>query len=145
MAQTRRCWGRKNGRRANSRKNSSRKQRGGAATDGGYGMPQQYYNPSMFSTRTESDATSMSSAPTSDSVRPTMFATTPANYDAINGVGAVPRAMVGGRRSQAGGYYPVTGQFLSGAMMSASPVGSPMRGGRRSKRSQKKKTRTNRK
>jgi hypothetical protein len=61
-------------------------------------MPQQYYNPSMFSTRTEVDSTSMSSAPTAMDVRPTMFATAPANYDAINGVGAVPRAMVGGRR-----------------------------------------------
>jgi hypothetical protein len=27
-----------------------------------------------------------------------MMATVPATYDAINGVGAVPRAMVGGRR-----------------------------------------------
>jgi hypothetical protein len=61
-------------------------------------MPQQYYNPSMFSTRTEVDSTSMSSLPTATDVRPTMYSTVPANYDAINGVGAVPKAMVGGRR-----------------------------------------------
>lgn len=138
-------------RRANSRNNrknsrNNRTQRGGAATDGGYGMPQQYYNPSMFSTRTESDTTSISSAPTPDVVRPTMFATTPANYDAINGVGAVPKAMlVGGRRSlkrQRGGFAPPPGHFLSGAILAGSPVGTPMRGGRRS---QKKKTHRRRK
>jgi hypothetical protein len=100
------AYSRKNGRkssRRNSRNNrksrrNTRKQRGGASTDGGYGMPQQYYNPSMFSTRTEVDSTSMSSLPTATDVRPTMYSTVPANYDAINGVGAVPKAMVGGRR-----------------------------------------------
>jgi len=93
--------GRRNSRsnRKNTRKNSRRAQRGGAATDGGYGTPQQYFNPTMFSTRTEMDTTSMSSMPTATDVRPPMFATVPANYDAINGVGAIPRAMmVGGSR-----------------------------------------------
>jgi hypothetical protein len=94
----------------------------------------------MTSTRTEVDATSMSSAPTPDFVRPTMFATTPANYDAINGVGAVPRSMVGGRRSskrQLGGFEASMGHLVSSAMMAANPI---MAGGRRPKRSQKKKT-----
>jgi len=103
------AYSRKNGRKSSRRNNSNnrksrrnnsitRKQRGGASTDGGYGMPQQYYNPSMFSTRTEVDSTSMSSLPTATDVRPTMYSTVPANYDAINGVGAIPKAMVGGRR-----------------------------------------------
>lgn len=143
---------RQNNRRANNRKNSrknsrrnNRKQRGGAATDGGYGTPQQYFNPSMTSTRTESDTTSMSSAPTPEFVRPTMFATVPANYDAISGVGAVPHSMVGGRRSlkqQRGGFEASMGHLVSSAMMAASPV---MAGGRRSPRSQKKKTHRRRK
>ena len=96
MAKTRknRCWSRKNRR-------GSRKQRGGAATDGGYGMSQQYFNPSFARPEAGIFDAVPTAAPTSTFVRPITEATVPANYDAIQGVGAVPefqRAQSGGRR-----------------------------------------------
>jgi hypothetical protein len=80
----------------------TRKQRGGAATDGGYGMSQQYFNPDFPRPVASAFLPNLSTNATVGDVRPVLAATNSVPLNVVQGVGSVPAwqaGQIGGTRN----------------------------------------------